>query len=59
MADLELVLQAVADTGGVDSLELASKLNTDHQKVVGAVKSLQSHEDVSSCCCSIYFHGKC
>ncbi|XP_046331517.2 phenylalanine--tRNA ligase alpha subunit-like [Haliotis rufescens] len=46
MADLKLVLQAVADTGGVDSLELASKLNTDHQKVVGAVKSLQSHEDL-------------
>lgn len=28
------------------SNELAEQLNIDHQKVVGAIKSLQSHEEV-------------
>lgn len=32
--------------GGVDSVEVASSLGVDHQLIVGAVKSLQTHGDV-------------
>ncbi|XP_060072242.1 phenylalanine--tRNA ligase alpha subunit-like [Ylistrum balloti] len=47
MAELsELVLKAVDRTEGVDTKDIASQLNVDHQKVVGTVKSLQSLEGV-------------
>ncbi|KAK6188247.1 hypothetical protein SNE40_004469 [Patella caerulea] len=43
MADFaELVLQAVNKNGKVDTLELSELQEVDHQKFVGAVKSLQS-----------------
>ncbi|XP_064612534.1 Na(+)/citrate cotransporter-like [Liolophura sinensis] len=46
MADLtDVVLEAVDKNGGVETLELASQLSVDHQKIVGAVKSLQSLGD--------------
>lgn len=32
----------------LSSLHLADKLNVDHQKIVGALKSLLSHTDVST-----------
>lgn len=32
---------------GIDSLEAASNLGVDHQAIVGAVKSLQAHGNVS------------
>lgn len=48
MADYrEVVLQAVDETGEVDTLFLAKKLGVNHQSLVGAVKSLQSLGDVS------------
>lgn len=48
MADLtDVVLEAVNKKGGVETLELAAQLSVDHQKIVGAVKSLQSLGDVS------------
>ncbi|XP_022256063.1 phenylalanine--tRNA ligase alpha subunit-like [Limulus polyphemus] len=36
------VLEHLAECGPIDSLTLAVKLGTDHQRIVGAVKSLQS-----------------
>ncbi|KAK7504034.1 hypothetical protein BaRGS_00004766 [Batillaria attramentaria] len=43
MADYsEVVLREVDRTGDVDTLSLAKQLGVDHQKLVGAVKSLQS-----------------
>ncbi|XP_054278644.1 phenylalanine--tRNA ligase alpha subunit [Macrosteles quadrilineatus] len=47
MASLpELILQKVNELGSVDTLALSSILNEDHQKIVGAVKSIQSLGDV-------------
>ncbi|XP_042145507.1 phenylalanine--tRNA ligase alpha subunit, partial [Ixodes scapularis] len=47
MADLvERVLLHVAEHGATDSLDLAYRLDVDHQKVVGAIKSIQSFGDV-------------
>lgn len=47
MADFtEALLTEVDRTGDVDTLSLAKKLDIDHQKLVGAVKSLQSLGDV-------------
>ncbi|XP_041357913.1 phenylalanine--tRNA ligase alpha subunit A-like [Gigantopelta aegis] len=42
MADLEVFLQHLDKINGIDSLDLAKTLNVDHQKVVGAIKSIQS-----------------
>ena len=51
MADYrEVVLQAVDESGEVDTLSLAKKLGVDHQVLVGAVKSLQSLGNVSHFC---------
>lgn len=51
MADagsVEALLQLVEKAdGGVDSLDVASRIGVDHQVIVGAVKSLQSLGDVS------------
>lgn len=47
MADLsQIVLTEVGKQGEVDTLQLASSIAEDHQKIVGAVKSLQSLGDV-------------
>ena len=48
MADLaETILSLLADREGFNTLTLAQELGTDHQKVVGAIKSIQSQGDVS------------
>ena len=57
MADLaETILSLLADREGFNSLTLAEELSTDHQIVVGAIKSLHSQGDVSICsiCCLIH-----
>ena len=42
MSDLaEIVLQHVEQNEVVDSLQLSSELQQDHQKIVGAIKSIQ------------------
>ena len=46
MADTEAVLKYVNENGPTDTLILAEKLGKDHQKIVGAVKSLQSFDDI-------------
>ena len=47
MADLaESVLQYLDKNEKADTIDLAITLNEDHQKVVGAVKSLQAFGDV-------------
>lgn len=47
MADLsQVVLTEVNKQGEIDSLVLANSLKEDHQKIVGAIKSLQSLGDV-------------
>lgn len=42
----EVVLQHVDKKGHINSLELATELKEDHQKIVGAIKSLQSFGEV-------------
>jgi phenylalanyl-tRNA synthetase alpha chain len=47
MADLpETILKLLSETEFLNTLELAVQLNEDHQKVVGAVKSLQAVENL-------------
>lgn len=47
MAQLtDRVLQYLDKNDGVDTLKLAEKFEEDHQKVIGAVKSLQSLGDI-------------
>ncbi|XP_052229618.1 phenylalanine--tRNA ligase alpha subunit-like isoform X4 [Dreissena polymorpha] len=47
MADVvESVLQYLEKADSVDSVDLANHLNVDHQKVVGAIKSIQSLGEV-------------
>ena len=49
MAELaETILQLIAERDQIDTLDVAKELNVDHQKIVGAVKSLQSLGDVST-----------
>ena len=43
----EEVLKYLAQNNKLDTLKFASLLNVDHQKVIGAVKSLQALGDVS------------
>ncbi len=58
MADMnEKLLLLLAEREGFDTLELSKELNIDHQKVVGAVKSIQSLGDVSSTCSSQLSHN--
>ena len=48
MADIvALVLQQLEKCEIADTVDLAKTLNEDHQKVVGAVKSIQAFGDVS------------
>ena len=48
MADTaDTVLSVLANIDGFDTIDLANELKLDHQKLVGAIKSLQSLEDVS------------
>lgn len=48
MTDLnEQMLQFLEANSTLDSLKYASDQNVDHQKVVGAIKSLQINEGVS------------
>ncbi|XP_067119178.1 phenylalanine--tRNA ligase alpha subunit isoform X2 [Centruroides vittatus] len=44
----EFILKFLEENGRGDSLDLAKKLGEDHQKVVGAIKSLQALGDVIS-----------
>lgn len=47
MADLsQVVLTEVDKQGEIDTLKLSQSIKEDHQKIVGAVKSLQSLGDV-------------
>lgn len=47
MADLsQVVLTKVDKQGEIDTLKLSQSIKEDHQKIVGAVKSLQSLGDV-------------
>lgn len=71
MADLsQVVLTEVDKQGEIDTLKLSQSIKEDHQKIVGAVKSLQSLGDVrffsfrfkpammqhdTSAICAIYF----
>ena len=48
MADLEPFLRQLDQADAIDSVDLAKTLNVDHQKVVGAIKSIQCIGDVSS-----------
>ncbi|XP_014671958.1 PREDICTED: phenylalanine--tRNA ligase alpha subunit-like [Priapulus caudatus] len=50
MADLaETILCNLASADAIDSLDLAKQLNEEHQKIVGAIKSLQSLGEVIQC----------
>lgn len=42
----EKILQCVAERTSIDTLELAKILQLDHQKVVGALKSIQAAGDL-------------
>ena len=47
MAELaEQLLVILAERGEINTLEISKELNADHQKLVGAVKSLQSLGEV-------------
>lgn len=41
----QILAQLATATARLDSLSLAAALNADHQKVVGAIKSLESAQD--------------
>ncbi len=43
----ECILKTIASTGQVNSYQYANEVNTDHQTIVGAIKSLSSLGDVS------------
>ncbi|EEZ97297.1 phenylalanine--tRNA ligase alpha subunit [Tribolium castaneum] len=47
MSDLsEKILRHVSETSPLNTLDLAQLLATDHQKIVGALKSIQAHGDL-------------
>ncbi|KAL3285516.1 hypothetical protein HHI36_000047 [Cryptolaemus montrouzieri] len=49
MADItEKILEELSKSEPRDTLELASLFNQDHQKIVGALKSIQAHADLVS-----------
>ena len=51
MAELsEKLLLLLSKTDEFDTLDLSLTLNTEHEKIVGAVKSLQCKGDVSFDC---------
>lgn len=41
------ILEYLADHGETNSLNLADEFQDDHQKVIGAIKSLETIDDVS------------
>lgn len=43
---VELVLDKVDKFGQINSLNLANEINQDHQKIIGAIKSLQTLDNV-------------
>lgn len=43
----QTLLDILKDRNFLNSLELAEELNLDHQKIIGGVKSLQTHENVN------------
>ncbi len=48
MAELaERLLLLIADKNEIESLAASKELNVDHEKIVGAIKSLHSLGDVS------------
>lgn len=51
MADqlTEVVLKTLEHRGSVDTYELSVEIGKDHQLLVGAIKSLQSLGNVSTC----------
>ena len=42
-----LILKLIDERGSVRSDELSKELGMDHQKIVGTIKSLQTHEGVT------------
>lgn len=42
----EQILQFVDQNGSVDTLDLVTQFGLDHQKIVGAVKSIEAHGDL-------------
>jgi len=54
----EQLLSVISDRGEFDSLQLSEELLLEHQRVVGAVKSLQSQGDVSVNLTLIYYFRK-
>lgn len=46
----QILLNRLDSNGPFDTLEISEQLGVDHQKVIGAVKSLLNHEGV----CFIY-----
>ena len=57
MADMaEKLLLLLAEKKGFDTLEVAKEFGVEHQKIVGAVKSLQAIENVSSPCSTVVCH---
>ena len=47
------ILQIIAQKDAIDTLDIAKLLNVDHQKIIGATKSLHSLPNV---CCLLYAH---
>ncbi|XP_056636780.1 phenylalanine--tRNA ligase alpha subunit [Diorhabda sublineata] len=45
---IENILKYLSDNGEVNSLKLSNVFNEDHQKIIGAVKSIQAHGDLIS-----------
>ncbi|XP_072398556.1 phenylalanine--tRNA ligase alpha subunit [Diabrotica undecimpunctata] len=43
---IENILKYISDNGDVNTLKLASAFNEDHQKIIGALKSIQAHGDL-------------
>lgn len=44
---MEKVLEYLAKHDEIDSLDLAKHFGVDHQRIIGAIKSLQAFDDVS------------
>lgn len=44
----ERILLHIEQHGSVDTLDLASAFDVDHQRIVGALKSIEAHEELVS-----------
>lgn len=42
----EQILKYIESNGAVDTLDLVTHFNEDHQKIVGALKSIEAHGDL-------------